>query len=638
VDANTKRFIRRSDIEHAHDEKTHHLYEDEFYCWNLKSGKPELMPGTEGSERKTIMLKDKGWDIDPALEGEWEMTLQGGKKVKVTTVFELLKKEASKYSAKDTQKITGVHLDVVTELATHIAKDKCVEITTGFSLNKYFNGVLSIWNIATICGLTGRFGPRGGLNTENEFQLSGLEALSGFAGKYSPRFASGFLSEFMMGNGMKVFDEYFAESDVKRATGIDKKEYKAIIGKMIEEGKQATKTAKSSDGGRGKPFWIPEVAILCADSRFRRNKADEYRKEFLKNVKYFTYIDYRMSEAAVYADLLLPAKSHYEVWDLRSSPGYHRFTNLAQPMQNMKPVGEAKDEWSMMSLIAQKLEEIAKKGPVQKVADPGFTKNGFRELDKFYQEYTNHDEESEANQEPYLGTDKDALEAALKSCPQYEPYTIEKMYAMGGFLTLNPKAAKSSPLYPNKPYNTWENQLYKFERFETLTGRQCCYVDMPLWIELGCATNTARDNIRPDNKQFPFALLTPHARWSIHTNYKNSKTLQRLQRGMPYVAINKEVAGVKNIKDGDLIRIYNQLGEFQANAKVSSSVAPDNIVMEDGWEPYWFKSLKGYNTVVPNSLNLLEMSGGWGHLKFGGNWDGNQYAYDGAINFEKVKA
>ena len=72
-------------------------------------------------------------------------------------------------------------------------------------------------------------------------------------------------------------------------------------------------------------------------------------------------------------------------------------------------------------------------------------------------------------------------------------------------------------------------------------------------------------------------------------------------------------------------------------AKVSSSAPHDHLVMEDGWEPYFFRNLKGPNECVPVSMNLLEMADGWGHLKFGGLWDGNQYAYDGAVNIEKSK-
>ncbi len=636
VNLEDKKLLRRSDLEKAKDEKEHEKFEEQFYTWNKVTNSLALMPGTEGSDKKTIRLKDSEWNIDPVLEGSWEVTLVDGKKTKVTTVFALLKAEAAKFPASETQKITGVSPAIVSELANDIAKEKVVEITTGFALNKYFNGILNVWNIASICGLTGRYGPRGGLNTENEFQLTGLDVLAGFAGKYKARFGSGFLGEYMFGNGEKVFDETFSDADIKRAQGIDKKEYKAILHEMIKEGAEYAKDPKKAK--RAKAYWMPEVALLVADSRFRRNKATQYRKEFLKNIKYFAYVDYRFSETAIYADILLPAKAHYEVWDVRSSPGYHRFTNLAKPVANLKPVGEAKDEWSMFALLAEKLENIAKNGPVKKVPDPMYTKGGVRELDIFFQEYTNQDDESQGLLEPELGTDKLAIEAALDKCEQYAPYTVEKMEKSGGFLVLNEKAAKSSPLYADKPFSSWEDQMFKFERFETLSGRQTFYVDHPTWIKLGCAVNTARQPIADNNQTHPFTLLTPHARWSIHANYKNSKTLQRLQRGKPWVAINRKVAKAKGIKDGDDVRIFNKLGQFYAMAKVSSSAPLDSLVMEDGWEPNMFKGMRGPNDCVPMSLNLLEMSDNWGHLKFGGLWDGNQYAYDGAVNIEKAKA
>lgn len=633
-----QKMLRRSDMEHAHDEKAHHKFEEEFYCWDKNSNKPQLMPGTEGAANKSLRLKDAGINLDPVLEGVWEVTLADGKKVKVTTVFEQLKAEAKKFPAEKTQKITGVHPSVVEMLARDIAKEKVVEITTGFSLNKYFNGILNLWNIASICGLTGRLGTRGGINTENEFSLSGMDALSGFAGKYQARFSSGFLGEFMMGNGMEGLDEYFSDNDIKRAQGIGMKEYKAILQKMFEAGFEG-KDNPTTHGKGAKAYWMPEVALVVADSRFRRNKASLYRKAFLKQMKFFAYVDYRISETAGYADILLPAKSHYEVWDLRASPGYHRFVNLAQPAADLKPVGEAKDEWAIFSLLAEKLENIAKNGPVKKVKDPNYVKSatGERELDIFFQEFTNHDEDSEGNLEPYLGSDKQAVEAALDKCDQFNPYTIEKMYKSGGFLVLNEKAAKSSPLYADKPFNSNEDHLFKFERFETLSGRQTFYVDHDIWLKVGVSTNTAREGIRPKTHDYPFAMMTPHARWSIHANYKNSKLLQRLQRGKPWISINPDVAKIKGIKDGDEVRVFNTLGEFYAMAKVNPSAPHDHLVMEDGWEPYFFRNLKGPNETVPVSLNLLEMADGWGHLKFGGLWDGNQYAYDGAVNVEKSK-
>ncbi len=637
VRLDNKKLLRRIDLEEPHNEEEHEHYEAQFYTMNKKTGKIALMPGSHGSEHKTLKIDELG--IDPMLEGEWEVTLKDGEKVKVTTVFELLKKNVEKFSPEATKDITGVHPDTVKILAKEIALPKVVEITTGFSLNKYFNGILNIWNIASICGLTGRLGPYGGLNTENEFSLSGLGTLSGFGAKYKPRFGSGFVGEFVFGDGLKTFDEYFTDEDVKRAHDgkLSKNEYM----KIIEEALKAGEDGKEHEENEPyyKPWWTPEIALIVADSKFRRNKGSDYRKAFLKKTKFYVCVDYKMSEAAVFADVLLPAKSHYEVYDIRTSPGYHRFTNLAQPIANMKPVGEAMDEWSMFALLAKKLEEIANRPENKskaKVPDSKkYAQTGYRDLANFYKEYTNKDEESEAAMEPYLGTDKLAVEAALEKCDQYQPWTMEKMYKAGGFLQLNEKAAKTSPLYADRPFSFFEDMLFRMEPFETLTGRQTFYVDHPTYLKIVNGTNYALKPIAPHNEKHPFMLMTPHARWSIHSNWKNSRTLQRLQRGVPYVQVNRKIAEMKGIKDGDTIRIFNTIGEFYAMAKVSSSCPPDALVMEHGWEPYQYLFNKGHNEVVPTALNLLELADGWGHLKFGGLWDGNQYAYDGAVNIEK---
>ncbi len=638
VDVKTQKMIRRTDMEHTENKEDHHKWDEQFYCWDENAKAPFLMPGTEGSDDRTLRLPSS---VKPTLEGTFSIKDHHGHEREVTTVFEMLKKSSAKFAPEATQETTGVHPETVRQLARDIAIPKVVEITTGFSLNKYFNGMMTIWNVASICGLTGRMGPYGGINTENEFQLSGLGELSGFAGKYNPRFGSGFVGEFMNGNGMKTFKQYFNDDDVKRAqNGMSKDEYITVVEELLKRGENGGDNMTSEHGNVVKPWWLPTTALIVADSVFRRNKASEYRNAFLKRMDFWAYVDYRMSEAAQYADVLLPAKSHYEVYDLRTSPGYHRFTNLAQPVANIKNVGEAMDEWTMFTLLAKKLEEIANRPEnIDKAKikdDPRYAKPGFHDLTIFHKEFTNTDEESEGNGEVYLGTDKMAVQAALEKCEQYEPWTMEKMYNVGGFLLINEKAAQTSPLYSDKPYNSNEFHLFKFEPLHTISGRQTFYVDHEMYIRMGAATNTGMKGIRPERKEYPYVLMTPHARWSIHSNYKTSRTLLRLQRGVPAVQVNRVVAEKKGIKDGDSIRIFNSLGEFYAMAKLSSSAPADGLVMEHGWEPYMYKFNKGHNEVVPTALNLLELADGWGHLKFGGLWDGNQYAYDGAVNYEKA--
>lgn len=108
------------------------------------------------------------------------------------------------------------------------------------------------------------------------------------------------------------------------------------------------------------------------------------------------------------------------------------------------------DEWTMFALITKKLEEIANKPENKEKAkvkdDKKYAKEGFHDLTIVHKEFTNTHEESLSEMEPLLGTDKLAVEAALKNCVQYEPWTIEKMYKSGGFLQLNEKGKDFSSL------------------------------------------------------------------------------------------------------------------------------------------------------------------------------------------------
>jgi complex iron-sulfur molybdoenzyme family reductase subunit alpha len=49
-----------------------------------------------------------------------------------------------------------------------------------------------------------------------------------------------------------------------------------------------------------------------------------------------------------------------------------------------------------------------------------------------------------------------------------------------------------------------------------------------------------------------------------------------------------------------------------------------------------YRGRQGHNALVGTMLNLLEVTDGWGHLKFGTNWDGNQHAYDATVDVAKV--
>jgi len=634
VRKDTGALLRVHDLDHhdldatlvekfAADEKLHH---DVFLTFDTKSKKPVPMPACEGSSVPSLRLQDIDWDLDPALSTTVKVKLKDGKEVECHTVFDRFKAELADFTAAKTQKVTGVHPNVVEMLAKEMSQNEKVLITLGFSIGKHFNGLLSQRAISSLAAFLGKLGPNGGLNTENEWNITGLSGLSGFAGKFKQRFASGFVSEFVLGDGIDDYDKSFDEADIKAATGMGKSEYKKRIESMLAK-------SKNDEGfTEGKSYWTTlETFLMFADARFRRNKGS-YKKSFLEKAKFLAYGDYRMSDFAMYADVLLPCASHYEVWDLRTNPGYHRHANIAYPPMNLKPVGEAKSEWDICTLIVKRMEAIAKERYAKTkdkkyivVEDKTHTLEGVHKMDELVKEYT---------ADGVLGTDRQAVEYALEHVDQFKPNDTKSVYERGGFLKLSESAGKSSPLYADKPYNTFEKNLYLHERFETMSGRLTFYVDHPLWLHRGAGVPTAHKPLA--TSKMPFLLLTPHARWSIHSTYKTSPTLQRLQRGKPYAMINPEAARERGVKDGDDIVLFNKLAEVHVMAKIVGGVPNDAIVMEHGWEPFMFDNKRGHNELNADMLNELELSDGWGHLKFGTHWDGNQHAYQASIDFRKA--
>lgn len=616
-------FDAASAARFAEDHEKHHGV---FVAYDQRSKKLVALPGCEGSSVDTLRLEDIDWNLDPALSGTWTVRSKDGKALEVTTVMDRWRQELSAFSAEKTQALTGVHPAIVDELAQDLHRAKVALITLGFSIGKHFNGLLSQRAIASLAAFSGRLGPTGGLSTENEWNITGLSGLAAFDGRYRHRFASGFVSEYMLGDGFKDAGAHLNEADFRRATGLGKEDYTKKVAGLLEKSK--------GDAGEahGKPWWPEtETFLIFADSRFRRNKG-HYKEAFLEKAKFLFYGDFRMSDFAMYADVLLPCTTPYESWDIRTNPGYHRFANIAVPPAGLERIGESKSEWEIARLIAEKMEALAKLSFQKtkderylKIPDPTHTESGFHAMDQLVKEFT---------LDGKLGSDRAAVLYALEHVDQFKPNTPQSVVARGGFLTLNEKAGKSSPLYKDRPYNSFESNLYLHQRFETLSGRLTFYVDHRAWIEQRAAVPVAQAPIRP--ARFPYILLTPHARWSIHSTYKTSPILQRLQRGKPYVMMGAEVAHKHGLKDGDDVKLYNDLGEAVLMVKIVGGVPPDAVLMEHGWEPFMYRGKKGHNVLVGDMLNLLEVSDGWGHLKFGTNWDGNQHAYEATVALAKV--
>jgi dimethylsulfide dehydrogenase subunit alpha/complex iron-sulfur molybdoenzyme family reductase subunit alpha len=605
VRLDNKKLLRESDLKDGGRDEI-------FFFWDLKKGKIAEAPGARGSFKDTLRLKA----IQPSLEGDFEVKGKNGESIPVTTVFEMVRAEAGRFSPEKTAKYTGINPDIVYKITREFARAEKADITIGFSLHKYAWGVLACWAQALLCAMTGHAADTGGLDTEHQWSLGGIGPLS------SPkpaRFESGFLAEWMSGEMWETFRKHYRDDEFRKQAGLGIEDLIHLAQKSVKEKWLVN-------------YGSPKVMVLFADNMFRRNKSSgHYKQKVLDKTELYVNVNFRMDSSAELADYVLPAQSHYEGWDIRGELGYHRFVNMVVPPPNLKSVGEAKGEWEICRLLTEKIEEMAKTRGITALTDSGFVVKRedkdepvTRNLDTLHSDFTMGGK---------VQTDKDVVKWLLENVPAFKPWRFEDAVEHG-FIVLNNNAGFTSPLYNDKPYHSFEDQVYLKKPYPTLSGRQQFYIDQEVFLKLNATVPTARAPVY--TARFPLKFYSPHTRWGIHSTWRTNKYMLRLQRGEPHVSMSPADAKKRKIKDGGRVRIFNDIGEFYALAKVSPNVRAGTLMMDHAWEPHQFKYKKGMDEPVAGLLSPIELAGGWGHLKFGPEWDGNQLAYESSVQVEKA--
>jgi dimethylsulfide dehydrogenase subunit alpha/complex iron-sulfur molybdoenzyme family reductase subunit alpha len=518
--------------------------------------------------------------------------------------------EAMKFSPEATREKTGIHPDIVREEARRFAAAKKAVIAAGFASAKMLNGIYTQWAQILMCALTGHNGERGGY--WSPFSMWGYEStfFLGFIqlGK-TPRMESGGLGEFVHGKKIIEARKFYDNDKLKKRAGFDVEEMQHMIEEAMETGQMPV-----YEGLKG--------GILQADNKFARNKGPHYRERMLEHFsELFVNINVRMDSTAMYADYVLPAAGHYEGWDMRTTP-LHRFGNLFTAPVN--PIGEAKPEWELYVLLTKKIQEKAIARGIASYQDGPFT----RDLHTIHDDYTMGGK---------LMTAKQEVRFLVENNPQFQGQPFDEVVNKGFATIWESPSPASAKVTPDKPVQAWRQQLEDKIPYPTLSGRMTFYCDHDWYQKLGSAVPTARDNAGPASSNYPYTFYTPHTRWGIHTTWRSNKYMMRLQRGEPNVYINPAMAAAKGIEDGSQVRVFNNLGEFYAQAKVAPTVRDNQVMMEHAWEPYQMRERKGLNNVVATLIQPLEMVGNWGHLKFDMyKWNPNQLSNESGVDIERA--
>ena len=214
-----------------------------------------------------------------------------------------------------------------------------------------------------------------------------------------------------------------------------------------------------------------------------------------------------------------------------------------------------------------------------------------------------------------------ALEFLLRETPITGRMGFEEA-SVTGLLPVLEVPGRPDPLYAVATDHRFGRTLYPHARFveqkevwPTLSGRQQFLIDHPWYEEIGERLPVHKEAPRAGG-DYPLRMTGGHTRWSIHATWRDSALMLRLQRGEPALWISSLDASARGIRDGDSVRVFNDNGEFEANAKVADAVQPGQLIVFHAWEPYQHKGWKGVQEPVVAPWKALHLAGGYGQIHY----------------------
>ncbi|WIY07493.1 nitrate reductase subunit alpha [Amycolatopsis mongoliensis] len=191
-------------------------------------------------------------------------------------------------------------------------------------------------------------------------------------------------------------------------------------------------------------------------------------------------------------------------------------------------------------------------------------------------------------------------------------------------------------------YSPFTINVERRKPWHTLTGRQHFYLDHDWMTELGEGLPVFRPPLdmtalfgeprigEQTELGVTVRYLTPHSKWSIHSEYQDNLFMLSLSRGGPTIWMSTQDAGKAGIADNDWIEAVNRNGVVVARAIVSHRMPEGTVYMhhaQDRLIDVPRAETSGKRGGIHNSLTRLlikpsHLIGGYAQLSFAFNYLG----------------
>ena len=212
---------------------------------------------------------------------------------------------------------------------------------------------------------------------------------------------------------------------------------------------------------------------------------------------------------------------------------------------------------------------------------------------------------------------------------------------------VQPRAVITSPEWSGsetggRRYSPFVVNVERKKPWHTLTGRMHFFLDHDWIAEYGECLPTYRppldyarhfgeQGLREQGRpEITVRYLTPHSKWSIHSEYADNLHMLRLFRGGPVIWMSQGDAAKIGVADNDWIEAYNRNGVVACRAVVSHRMPEGTVFMYHAKDRHLMtpkSEVSGWHGGGDNSLTRLvikptHMIGGYAQLSYGFNYYG----------------
>lgn len=426
---------------------------------------------------------------------------------KYTLGFELLRERVMDYSPSKVAEITGLDEATITNLAREYATTKPSIIRLNYGMQRHAGGGMAVRTVACLPALVGAWRePAGGalLSTSGTFGMN-TEALARPDLIWNhPRT----INMSAIGDALTGF---------QRVQSFNAKDAPTEVLEPLDPPIRAIYVYNSNP-----------VAV-APDSR---KVIAGFKREDLFTVVHEIF----QTDTADYADILLPATTQLEQFDVHRAYG-HMYVVLNQPA--IEPLGEAKPNSEVFRLLAERM---------------GFTEDCFKD------------------------SDEELIRQAITSPhPRMQGITLEELKEKG-WQRLNVPERFAPFAEGNFPTPSGKCEFFS----ETLAKQG---IDpLPLYIP---PRETVQDAPQLA-KKYPLAVISPPAHNFLNSSFANLPSFVKAEKE-PRLDIHPTDAAARGIKDGDRVRVFNDRGDFNVTARVTDKARPGVVVALS----VWWKKLSG---------------------------------------------